>query len=102
MLMTCTVAAGIMLFQRVCGYDSLPLIFSLGVPEITEMNVHMRIPVIDAVPCSVEFVHDLFDLARVISGIFLQKLIGQLIKRSHALLSSSKILQEHLTTKRNQ
>lgn len=61
-----------------------------------------RRPVIDAVPHRVEFVHDLFDLARVVSGIFSQKLIGQFIKGRHALLSSTELLQERLTAKRNQ
>lgn len=60
------------------------------------------IPVIDAVPRRVEFVHDLFDLACVVSGIFLQKLIGEFIKGRQALLSSTELLQERLTTTKNQ
>lgn len=53
-------------------------------------------PIVDTVPGSVAFICDLFDPPGVVSGILLQKMIGQLVEGRNCSLASTQVLEEGL------
>lgn len=53
-------------------------------------------PIVDAVPRSVVFICDLFDLPGIISRVLPQKMSGHLIEGSHCILASTQVLEKNL------
>lgn len=56
----------------------------------------VHVPIVDAVPGSIAFICNLFDLPGVIRRIFPQKMIGQLVEGHDCSLASAQVLEEHL------
>lgn len=51
-------------------------------------------PIVDGIPGGVVFFRDLLDSPGVISGIFPQQMIGQLIESCHSGLASAQVLEK--------
>lgn len=61
-----------------------------------EHTYSVYVPIVDAVPASIVFICYLFDLPGVVSRIFPQKMIGQLVEGRDCSLASAQVLEERL------